>query len=385
MRVCIVTPAEPGVSETFIRAHLDGLPHEVVHLHGHALDYACAGRMLRDRHPDLGECIAVRLLNLLPRFMEFRLRARWFAAPGALEVAARFLREENIDVVLAEYGPTAALISPACQVAGIPLVAHFHGFDASRYDTIQRHAEDYRIMFQYAAAVISVSAAMTRALVDLGCPPEKIRENPYGPAPSFSGIRPDYQSNLLVAVGRHTAKKAPYLTLDAFRRAHEVRPELQLCLIGAGELMEVSERLVEAWDLRDCVELVGAANPAQIAQSLAKAFALVQHSVQAHNGDCEGMPVAILEAAAAGLPVIATLHAGIPEAVIDGLTGFLVAPGDTRAMAAKILELAGDRTRAQLMGMAAREHVARNFSMDRHLAALSAILVAACRTPRPII
>lgn len=376
MRLCIVTPSAPGSTETFIRAHLDQLPFEVIHLHGWGLNLACDDSKLL-------ECACGRLfgrwLNILPRFLEFRLRNRLYPTPSESEVVAAFLKQHKIDVVLAEYGTTAALVTPACQKAGVPLVAHFHGFDASRYDVIESYGERYRLMFDYASAVISVSKAMSEALVKLGCPREKIRLNPCGPSPIFFNVTPNYHSNWLLAVGRLTAKKAPYLTLDAFRRALQVCPELKLRLVGAGELKEVVERLVDAWGLRGSVEMIDVASPEQIAGYMADAFAFIQHSVQADNGDAEGTPVAILEAGAAGLPVISTRHAGIPDVVLEAETGNLVAPGDSNGMSENICMIALDRAIARQFGSKAREHVSLYYSIDRHLENLEMAVNSAVR------
>ncbi len=373
MRLCIVTPSEPGSTETFIRAHLDELPFEIIHLHGSGVDLACGGtRLSKDA------CGLVRgsWLNVLPRFFEYRLRNQLFPTPSECEVVADFLRQRKVDVVLAEYGTTAAMMTPACRMAGVPLVAHFHGFDASRYDVIESFGERYQQMFQYASAVISVSLEMSKALLEIGCPNKKLHLNPYGPSPIFFDVTPNYHSNWLLAVGRLTAKKAPYLTLDAFRRAHEICPELKLRLIGSGELKEMCDRLIDAWGLRDHVEMIDVTSPEQIADYMEDAFAFVQHSVRAENGDAEGTPVAILEAGAAGLPVISTRHAGIPEIVDHERTGIIVEPGNTQAMANAIVELTQDRELAQWMGRSARARISNQFTLERHLEELDKILTS---------
>ena len=377
MRLAIVTPAEVGISETFIKAHVERLPFDVVALSGRDLAYCRDGVSLRETHARAAGYRDATWLNILPRYLEFRIRRRLFSTPDDFEIAKTFLKAEKIDVVLAEYGPTAAFISPVCESLNVPLVAHFHGFDASRFDILATFASRYRRMFAYASAVISVSTAMSAALQDAGCPAEKIHLNPYGPAPEFFEVEPSYNSDTIVAVGRHTPKKAPYLTLDAFRRAKEKIPELRLVSIGDGELFETSERLVKAWGLGSCVALLGAAGPAVVRAKMSEAFAFVQHSVRARDGDAEGTPVAVIEAGAAGLPVISTRHAGIPEVVRDGETGYLVEPGDSASMAERILELATDRVKARSLGAASRAWIRENYSLERHLGTLDAILQAA--------
>jgi glycosyltransferase involved in cell wall biosynthesis len=104
------------------------------------------------------------------------------------------------------------------------------------------------------------------------------------------------------------------------------------------------------------------------------ARAFVQHSIRPGDGDSEGTPVAILEAGMSGLPVVSTRHAGIKDVVIHNETGFLVDEGDIDGMAACMLLLARDAAQAATLGARAHHHIRTNFSMDQHIARLSAIL-----------
>jgi glycosyltransferase involved in cell wall biosynthesis len=103
----------------------------------------------------------------------------------------------------------------------------------------------------------------------------------------------------------------------------------------------------------------------------------VQHSVTALNGDQEGTPVAIMEASAAGLPVIATLHAGIPDVIIDGTTGFLVPEHDVDAMSEKMLSLLENKTLAKQFGNNGKERIKIHFSLKRYLDVIDDVIVKA--------
>jgi colanic acid/amylovoran biosynthesis glycosyltransferase len=92
--------------------------------------------------------------------------------------------------------------------------------------------------------------------------------------------------------------------------------------------------------------------------------------VVAADGDSEGMPVSILEASAAGLPVVSTRHAGIPEIVVDGETGFLVEERDVPGMAKAMERLLADPSLATMLGENARRRVAEHLSMDASIARL---------------
>src|SRR5690606_2027114 len=92
------------------------------------------------------------------------------------------------------------------------------------------------------------------------------------------------------------------------------------------------------------------------------------------TGDEEGLPVAILEAMASGLPVVSTRHAGIPEAVIEGTTGYLVDEGDTAGMAAHVVRLARDAELRRRMGHAGWQRALQSFSWPRERARLLELL-----------
>jgi hypothetical protein len=140
MRICIVTPAKIGLTETFIQAHLENLPHEVIHIHGYWLEYTWKGLKLREWYKEkYGD--RARWLNVLPRFLEFRLRRRFFPPITDLGVVRKFLESQKIDAVLAEYGTAGAFIAPVCEAAQIPLVAHFHGMDASRHKILEEFSD----------------------------------------------------------------------------------------------------------------------------------------------------------------------------------------------------------------------------------------------------
>jgi len=122
------------------------------------------------------------------------------------------------------------------------------------------------------------------------------------------------------------------------------------------------------------VELKGIVDHARVAALMGESRVFVQHSLVPASGDTEGTPVAILEAGAAGLPVVSTRHAGISEAVIHGKTGFLVNQGDIDAMAEYLYQLLANLELASEMGKNAREHISANFSMRQSIEKLRKIV-----------
>src|SRR5207244_2159680 len=156
----------------------------------------------------------------LPRLVFHKLWRTIFRTGLEREKTAAYLkviREYNAVAVLAEYGGCGVWCAEACRRAGVPLIVHFHGHDASDRAILEMFEDTYAGMFETADAVIAVSRAMREKLISLGAPPEKIHYNPYGvDCGKFFGADPAAASPLFIAVGRFTAKKAPQNTLAAF-------------------------------------------------------------------------------------------------------------------------------------------------------------------------
>jgi glycosyltransferase involved in cell wall biosynthesis len=284
----------------------------------------------------------------------------------------------RIDVVLAEYGTTATEVRHACNLAGIPLVACFYGFDVWRDSLVQRYLPDYEHLFAEAAAIVAVSDSIRQRLLAWGAPVAKLHHIVCGAdATRFSGATPERAEPLFIAVGRFVEKKAPLITVRAFRDTAAADPRATLCMVGDGPLLGAARRLAAEYGLEGKIRFLGVRPPAEVAEMFKGARAFVQHSVTAADGDREGTPVAILEAQMAGLPVIATRHSGIPEIVLDGETGLLVGEGDTRAMADAMTRLSRDAELAGRMGRRAREAALANHSLETSLQALARELESA--------
>ncbi len=366
--VCVVRPSRSAYSETFVEAHIGRLPADVKVLHGGYFP-----QFTHDDRPLLrGGARAVALL-----------REKVLAAsrrPLERRALARWLRKERIDVVLAEFGQTGAEIWEACADAGVPLVVHFHGGDAVREKWRRIYGEAYRRMFRSVAGLVVVSRQTEEALVALGAPRDRLVYNPCGADTAlFTPADPAAAPPHFLAVNRFVDKKAPHLTVSAFQKVVAAFPEARLTMIGDGPLLEACRQLALALGLERAVEFLGARPHVDVAAAMGRARAVVLHSVTTSDGDVEGTPVSVLEAGAAGLPVIGTRHAGIADVVVDGETGLLVEERDVDGMADAMLALARDPALAAALGRRARERVAEHFSLDHSIARLWEAIEAARR------
>jgi colanic acid/amylovoran biosynthesis glycosyltransferase len=373
-KLCIIGVDDNKVLKDFIRAHVEYLQGEKVCLGRWYPDYDLNGRTVRYFYS--AQPVRMKLNKLLPQFIYHRLVTRHESSEAAIHDALKgFFKDHRVDVILAEFGTAGADICKHARALKIPLIVHFHGHDAHRESVVAQYKDRYREMFEYAFRIISVSHYMTEALIRLGADSSKIVYNPYGPRESFFDIKPDYRSSVL-AVGRFTDIKAPQLTLMAFKLLLEECPDASLVMAGDEGLLECCKTLASAWGIASKVAFPGAVKHSDVAPLFAQACCFVQHSVNPSYGDAEGMPVAILEAGAAGLPVVSTRHAGITDAVVHGKTGFLVEERDVTGMKNHLRALVQDKLLCRRMGEAAREHIGANYNIKRHIACLQGVLDA---------
>ena len=359
MILAILSPNENAYSETFIQAHRN-LPFRNFFYCGGRVPYKLAG--------------SKRLVIIIHK-VYFKLRSYLNNSFTSSEYCLKYLlKKKKINCVLAEYGTTAADSLRVIQSLNLPLVVHFHGYDASDRNFLLRYKEKYIEVFKYAKFIISVSKKMTADLIALGCPENKIILNTYGPNIDFYNITPSFNTKQFVAIGRFVDKKAPHLTIRAFSKVAKQHPDATLVFGGEGDLLNACKDLVKVLGIQNQVSFLGKLSKLQIMQLFSTSIAFVQHSITPENGDSEGTPVAVLEANAAGLPVIATRHAGIPDVIEHGKTGFLVEELDVEGMANYMIQLYDNPEKARQMGQSGSQNMQLNFSIEKHLKCLAEII-----------
>ncbi len=370
MRLSIVRSGPLAPSETFIIAHATRLSGELSLVH--------------DLPPRLWspqgsvDMVSRSSLQGLVR----SIRSRLSGNPQSYSTASykRVFKKLRPDVVLAEYGPSGVEVLEACRNLNIPMVVHFHGYDASRFEVLERYRDDYRRLFEYSSAIVAVSPPMAEALRGMGAPDSKMHVNACGvDIGSLLSAVPVSAPPSFVFAGRFVEKKAPHLALLAFHEVQREHPNARLRMIGDGPLMGVCRDIVSSLGLTDSVTFLGMQSHQAVLTEMSAARAYVQHSVVAVSGDSEGTPVAVMEAAGMGLPVVSTSHAGIPDVVIDGVTGFLVPERDVHAMASRMKQLLIGDAIVMKMSQAAVSHIREHFTMDMSLQRLDKILQAAAR------
>lgn len=372
LRLLVFAPSRRRASETFIRANLQGLPCQLVVFCGD--EWPPGLPSLRHAY-----AIAIFISKILFRLRLYRV-GTWLPSRVAISIC----RAMRPDAVLVEFGFHAVRVMDLVPATGLPLFVHFRGADASAHRYLHRLSERYRRLLQLCAGVIVKSQPMAERLLALAGQRQAslpMLVSPSGADASlFHSAQPGECPACLISVGRFVAKKGPLLTLRAFARAASSRPDLRLVMVGDGPLLSMAIQTASKLGIASMVSFPGVEPPQRIAQRLRQCRAFVQHSLTAADGDQEGAPVAVIEAQLSGLPVVATRHAGIPEVVLDGQTGFLVAEGDVAAMADAIGRLADEPALAARLGAAGRERMLERFTVAHHLDALMGFIQSALET-----
>ena len=295
----------------------------------------------------------------------------------------RWLRRQLIaakpDVLISHFGPDGCLAAPVARRLGIPHVVFFYGYDVNLTGNSQTNIWSalYPRLFRSADSLCTTSEYLARRIRAVGAPEGKQTVIYVGvDTTAFPYSKPidrfDGRVVRLLHVGRLTAKKSPLKLLRAVREAARLCPELrlELTIAGDGELADASRALARDLDLVSQVQFTGRVGRDEVRRLLATHHLYTQYCETTPSGETEGLGVSFIEASASGLPIVTTRHNGLPEVVLDSVSGLLSAEGDIAAMAQNIAALAQNSDRWTAMGWAGREHVVKSFSLDKQAEAL---------------
>ncbi|MEL6207341.1 MAG: glycosyltransferase [Pseudomonadota bacterium] len=272
-----------------------------------------------------------------------------------------FLKQQGVEIGVSEMGSQTMIVAPVFKAAGIPLVGYFRGEDASKTLRSPRRRRAYRLSVPKLAAVVSVSQFLLDNLARAGITHPNAHVIPSGVDVRRFKPAPDKRPNSFLAVGRFIEKKAPDLVVRAFARAAQEHPAATLEMIGDGYLLERCRIIAHEAGIADRITFHGWQPHSFVAERMFDTQVFLQHSVTPEDGNTEGMPTAIQEAMACGMAVVSTRHAGIPEAVEEGVTGFLVDEYDEAGFAAAIDRAMARPTEVAEMGQEGRARAVSRF------------------------
>lgn len=356
MNIAIFSPNQNPYSETFIQAHKKNLKGKIFYYYG-------AGNQIKLENDTLKNTLLDR-----SQFKLFK-RLSYFWKVKLL----KSLRDNKIDSILIEYGNHAHNLLPLLKKLEIPFVVHFHGYDAS-VNSVVETCNNYKDVFNLANKVIVVSNVMKQKIENMGCTKNKIVLSTYGPNDLFFNIKPTFSKKQFISIGRFVEKKAPNLLILAFSKVVAKYPSYVLKMAGDGVLLNDCKNLVTNLGIGNNVQFMGVVTPELYRNELQNSLAFVQHSITADNGDMEGTPLAVLEASAAGVPVVSTYHAGIPDVIIHEQTGLLCEEKDVQKMAENLIELIENKELATRLGANGKARIKNEFNMSLHISKIQKTL-----------
>ncbi|WEK36532.1 MAG: glycosyltransferase [Candidatus Pseudobacter hemicellulosilyticus] len=328
MRILFFTRVFGGVTTTFIRNEIDFLTKENDFL------YLC---QQMDGNP--ADYPYVRQIP----FTENRLikKIRWklwqwdrlcsFVNPAYGRKVKALLSEFRPDVIHCHFAYEAIALLDNIAIDQYKVVLHFHGYDASQMIRKKSYIRKLRSILKhpnvYAVSVNRFFIQQLSALLNI--PPSRFLLLHCGVDTTLfspGGNSTEKKERLFVQVSSLALKKGHEFTLKAFALFTQRNPGLnsRLILTGDGSRKEILSRLALELGIADRVEFTGNVDPLTAVSLLRKADVFLHHSITPPNGDMEGIPTAIMEAMAVELPIVSTIHSGIPELVEEGVNGYLV-------------------------------------------------------------
>ena len=320
-----------------------------------------------DRYPfEPVYLIAKPATHFLRRFWFRQLRdAPWQISSGELHALLRVLTKTDACLLHIYFGHIAVHLLPLIRTWTNPSIVSFHGADVMVDMDKPAYREATRQMLDAVELVLVRSESLRRAVIHLGCDEKKIEVQRAGvPLDEFPFRERSVPQNgewRFVQACRLIEKKGLPVALRAFASFVRNYPEATLTIAGEGPLLGRLQELARELKIDNSVSFTGFVSQEQLRDIFYASHIFLHPSETGPDGNQEGIPNSMLEAMASGLPVFATQHGGIPEAIENGVSGVLVPERDDKALARALFETAQDRHFLSGIGRAGAEAVAEKF------------------------
>lgn len=395
MKLTFFTMRFPVASETFVLNQvthfidagydveiISVFPGDLVNRHGAFDEYGLAAKthyLLPEEKISLTDKLGQRLKLVLPKITKVSLlrslNVRRYGAQSSKlllpAIVANARQTYVADVFLVHFGYAGALANKLRELGILKgkQATVFHGADISRRHILDEHKQDYHNLFQQSELMLPISHLWQNKLIEMGCPPEKIHVTRMGIEPEKFNFQPRdaFHTPLrIVSVARLTEKKGLDVAVKASAILKQRGGQFQYTIIGNGDQDQMMRDFIAREEMDDCVTMPGFKPQEEIRQALNEADIFLLPSKTAADGDMEGIPVALMEAMAVGLPVVSTFHSGIPELIENNVSGWLVKEDDAEALAETLLKLSEGAVDVAPVVAAARHKVETEF--NQHIA-----------------
>jgi colanic acid/amylovoran biosynthesis glycosyltransferase len=332
-----------------------------------------------ERFPfDKIDIVARPATHFLRRFWFRQVRDRpWQISSRELRALIDVLDREDAQLLHIFFGHIAVHLLPLIQAWSKASVVSFHGADVlvDMERPAYRHAT--KQMLDAVTRVFVRSASLQRAVAELGCDENKIDIVRTGiPLDEFPFREREFPTDgewRFVQASRLIEKKGLATTLHAFTAFLPHYPRARLTIAGEGPMLDELEELTRKLKIDDRVALPGFVAPDKLREIYYGSHIFLHPSETGSDGNQEGIPNSMLEAMATGLPVFATDHGGIPEAIDNGMSGILVSERDYEALSRALLETVQDRHLLARLARNGANAVAEKFDQRKQIRRLEEI------------
>ena len=307
--------------------------------------------------------------HFLRRFWFRQLRDMpWQISDSELRALLNVLTGIDARLLHIYFGQIAVHLLPLIRAWKNPSIVSFHGADVTVDMNKPAYREATQRMLEAVKLVLVRSESLRRAVAELGCDPEKIEIQrtgiPLGEFPfrerAFVAAATEWR---FVQAGRLIEKKGVPVTLRAFAAFLGKYPNATLTIAGEGPMLDELQRLARELNLGARVSFTGFISQEQLRDIYYRSHIFLHPSQTGHDGNREGIPNSMLEAMASGLPVFATEHGGIPEAIENGVSGVLVPERDHEALTRALLDGTEDPAFLSRIARSGAEVVRKNFDL----------------------
>jgi colanic acid/amylovoran biosynthesis glycosyltransferase len=310
--------------------------------------------------------------HFLRRFWFRQVRDNpWQISNAELRELLSVLSETRARLLHIYFGQIAVHLLPLIRAWENPSIVSFHGADVMVDMNKPAYREATLQMLDAVKLVLVRSESLRQALIDLGCDPEKIEIQrtgiPLEEFPFRDRAVPKNGAWRFGQAGRLIEKKGLPVTLRAFEVFVRQYPNATLTIAGEGPLLDELQKLARELNIEGRVSFTGFISQEQLREIYHRSHIFLHPSQTGRDGNQEGIPNSMLEAMATGLPVFATEHGGIPEAIENGMSGVLVPERDHEALARALLNAAQDPGLLSRIARSGAEAVQTNF--DRRMQA----------------
>jgi colanic acid/amylovoran biosynthesis glycosyltransferase len=375
MPQAVPTPASrPVVASycaTFLKAEMLHIYRQVTGLRRYQTFVVTRERIEAQAFPFSDIELLPRVVTLKRFYLKYVRKMPPLCYRGELQQLIGLFRRRRADLMHIYFGEIGVYLLPFIQAWTAPCVVSFHGMDIQPRPWIEGYDASMRELLQSTPLVLARSESLLAGLERLGCPKEKLRLNRTGiPLDQFPFLQRALPANgewRFVQSCRLIAKKGLPTAVRAFAKLREKYPGAKFEIAGEGPMKPELEGMIAELGLAGAVKLTGFLSQTELRALYTRSHIFLHPSEMPPDQNQEGVPNSMLEAMATGLPVLATTHGGIPEAVKHERSGLLVGEGDAEGLFRAMCRMAEEPDLFHNLGRAAALAVREEFEHGKQI------------------